>query len=97
MAAIAPGAFAGAEGLREVTVQPGVRTIADGAFAGCAALERVVLQSDRPSACRVGRGLLEGTGAVICVPREALSAYRTDYFWSVYGGRIQPLDGQADR
>lgn len=97
VAAIAPGAFAGAEGLREVTVQPGVRTIADGAFVGCAALERVVLQSDRPSACRVGRGLLEGTGAVICVPQEALSAYRTDYFWSVYGGRIQPLDGQADR
>lgn len=89
VSAIGPGAFRGADALREITIQPNIRTIADGAFDGCAALERIVLQSPRPSACRVGQGLLNGTGAEIRVPREALSAYRTDYFWSVYGGRIR--------
>ena len=88
--AIGPGALRGAENLREITIQPGIRTISDGAFDGCAALERIVMLSQRPSACRVGRGLLEGTGAKIYVPPQALSAYRTDYFWSGYGADIRP-------
>lgn len=91
VSAIGPGALRGAESLREITVQPNIRTISDGAFDGCAALERIVMQSASPSACRVGQGLLEGTGAVVSVPREALSAYRTDYFWSIYAGSIRPL------
>lgn len=89
--AIGPNAFTGAESLREITIQPNLKTISDGAFNGCPALERIVIQSDRPSACRVGQGLLEGTDAKLYVPQEALSAYRTDYFWSVYGGSIQSL------
>lgn len=89
---VGPGAFAGAEKLREVTIQPNIRTIADGAFRGCAALERVVMESDRPSACRVGQGLLDGTRARVYVPRDALSAYRTDYFWSVYGASVLPRE-----
>lgn len=90
--AIGPGTFHGAENLNEITIQPNISTIADGAFAGCTALERIIIQSDRPSACRVGQGLLDGTGAKIYVPQEVLSAYRTDYFWSVYGGSIQPTE-----
>lgn len=89
VSAVGPNAFAGAGLLREVVIQPGVQTIADGAFDGCAALERIVMCSAKPSACRVGQGLLEGTGAEVYVPEEALSAYRTDYFWSVYGGRLR--------
>lgn len=90
--AIGPNAFSGAENLREITLQPGIGTISDGAFGGCAALERIVLQLNQPSACRVGLGLLEGTNAKIYVPAEALSAYRTDYFWSVHGGKIRPME-----
>lgn len=89
VSAVGPNAFAGAGLLREVVIQPGVQTIADGAFDGCAALERIVMCSAKPSACRVGQGLLEGTDAEVYVPGEALSAYRTDYFWSVYGGRLR--------
>ena len=92
VAAVGPSAFHGAERLREITIQPNVRAISDGAFSGCAALERIVMQSAWPSACRVGQGLLDGAGAAVYVPREALSAYRTDYFWSVYGGSIQPTE-----
>ncbi len=87
---IAPGAFSGAEVLKTLTVQQNVRSIGDGAFAGCAALRRIVLEQPAPSACRVGQGLLDGTDAKVYVPAEALSAYRTDYFWSVYGAEIQP-------
>lgn len=89
---IGPDAFAGAENLREITIQPNIEAIFDGAFRNCTALERIVIQSDVPSACRVGQGLLDGTAAHIFVSREALSDYRTDYFWSVYGGNIRPAE-----
>lgn len=92
VSAIGPGAFRRAENLREITIQPNIRAISDGVFDGCAALERIVIQSAQPSACRVGQGLLEGTKAEIYVPREALSTYRTNYFWSVYGGSIRPAE-----
>lgn len=90
--AIGPSAFSGAENLREITLQLNIGTISDGAFGGCAALERIIIQSAQPSACRVGQRLLEGTSAKIYVPVEALSAYRTDYFWSVYGGSVRPME-----
>ena len=90
--AIGTNAFAGSEKLREILIQQNIRAIADGAFSGCAALERIVMEQNAPSACRVGQGLLEGTGARIYVPADALSAYRTDYFWSVYGTLILPQE-----
>ena len=90
--AIGTSAFSGAENLREITLQLNIGTISDGAFGGCAALERIIIQSAQPSACRVGQRLLEGTSAKIYVPVEALSAYRTDYFWSVYGGSVRPME-----
>lgn len=90
VSAVDAGAFAGAEGLREVVLQPSVHSIADGAFAGCPTLERIVVRTARPSDCRVGQGLLDGTGAEVYVPAEALSRYRSDYFWSAYAGRISP-------
>lgn len=92
VSAIGPGAFRRAENLCEITIQANIRAISDGVFEGCAALERIVLQSARPSACRVGQELLDGTDANIYVPQTALSAYRTDYFWSVYGAGIRSLD-----
>lgn len=89
---IGPGAFAGAGHLREIVIQPNIQTIADGAFTDCAALERIVMRSEHPSACRVGRGLLDGTKAKLYVPGPALSAYRTDYFWSSYGAKLRPME-----
>ncbi len=88
---IGENAFSGARALREVVLQKNIRSIRDGAFQGCPALERIVLQSENPAACQVGQGLLEGTGADILVPVQALSDYRTDYFWSIYASRIYPL------
>lgn len=88
--AIAPGAFAGAEDLEEIIFQPGIRTIGDGAFRDCGDLKRIILESLAPAECRVGQKLLDGTDANVYVPAEALSDYRTDYFWSIYGSRIQP-------
>lgn len=90
VAAVASGAFAGAGGLKEITVQQNVKAIGDGAFDGCGALRRIVLDQPVPSACRVGQGLLDGTDAKVYVPAEALSAYRTDYFWSLHGSDLLP-------
>lgn len=92
VSAIGPGAFRGAKNLCEITIQANIRAISDGAFHSCAALEQIIMQSDQPASCRVGPGLLDGTDAKIYVPQTALSAYRTDYFWSVYGGNIRPAE-----
>ena len=92
VSAIGADVFAGAEQLREIVIQQNIRTITDGAFNGCAALERIILEQDAPSDCRVGQGLLKGTEARVYVPAEALSAYRADYFWSVYGALILPRE-----
>lgn len=85
---VEPEALAGADRLRRVTVQKNITAIGDGAFRGCGQLEALILEAEEPSACRVGQGLLEGTDALIYVNQTALSAYRTDYFWSIYGDRI---------
>ncbi len=90
--AIGANAFGKAEGLQQITIQPNIGTIAGGAFDGCAGLERIVMESDTPSACRVGQELLRGTQARVYVPEEALSAYRTDYFWSVHAASISPRE-----
>lgn len=90
VSSIGPNAFTGAEDLLEVTIQPNIKAIDGRAFNGCAALERVIMQSSQPVSCRVGQGLLDGTDAKIYVPQTALSAYRTDYFWSAHAGRIRP-------
>ena len=90
---IAAGAFTGAERLKQIRIQPNIRTIEDDAFHGCESLEQILMEQDTPSACRVGQRLLEGTSAQVYVPEGSLSAYRTDYFWSVYGLRIHPDPG----
>lgn len=86
---LAPAAFAGNTAVREVVLQANLRGLEDGSFAGCTALERIVLRNLSPSSCPVGAGLLEGTAAAVIVPEECLSAYRTNYFWAPYAGRIR--------
>jgi hypothetical protein len=88
---IAENAFGGCSNLQTLTIQKNIRTIADHAFSGCTALECIVVESLSPSDCTVGRGLLDGTDASVYVPSDALSSYRTDYFWSVHGKRILPV------
>lgn len=90
--AISANAFTGCVDLHTITIQKNIRTIADGAFAGCSALERIVMESTTPTNCTVGQGLLDGTGANVYVIPDVLSAYRTDYFWSIHGQRILPLE-----
>ena len=74
--------------LRTLTIQQNIRSIADGAFSGCAAMKEIILESESPSQCAVGQGLLEGTDADLFVPPGTYSAYCTDYFWSVHALRI---------
>ena len=87
--AIASGAFSASGVLQRVTLQENVSAVADGAFAGCTGLENIFLTYAVP-AVRVGSGLLTGCDARIRVPEAGLSAYRTDYFFSVFGSRILP-------
>lgn len=87
---IAAGAFSESRILTSVTIQQNIQTIEDGAFAGCTGLAQIFLESTDPSGCRVSQGLLDGTSASFYVPSEALSDYRTNYFWSVHAARIHP-------
>lgn len=86
---LAPDLFAGNTRIREIVVQENLRTIEDGSFDGCAALERLVLRQSAPARCTVGRGLLEGTDALVYVPAGRLSAYATDYFWAPHAARLR--------
>jgi len=85
--------FAGNTALREIVVQGSIRGIEDGSFDGCTALERLVVAISAPERCPVGQGLLTGTQADIYVPAERLSAYLTNYFWSVHAPRIRGQEG----
>ena len=51
------------------------------------------MESADPSDCLVGQHLLDGSGADIYVPKEALSAYRIHYSWAVYADRIHAREG----
>ncbi|MCD8160205.1 MAG: hypothetical protein LUE61_03310, partial [Clostridiales bacterium] len=86
--ALGADVLAGDTALRSVTLQPGPSTVADGAFRGCTALEEIVLAGMTPSDCLVGQGLLEGTAATLYVEEAQLTAFRLDYTWSQYAGRI---------
>lgn len=81
--------------IREIIFQSNIRRIEDASFEGCSHLQRLVLHHDEPNACTVGSGLLDGTDAMIIVPRELLSTYATNYFWSRYASRLQPESTSA--
>ena len=81
--------YAGNTTVTEITVPAAIRRIEDGAFDGCTALQIIHLESADPTGILVGRHLLDGTDAVLCVPAKALSAYRTDYRFSQYTDRIR--------
>ena len=66
--------------------------IEDGTFEGCVKLREIVMESSSPEECIVGKRLLAGTDAKILVPADALTAYRLNYNWSVWAGRIMPDD-----
>lgn len=86
--------WAGNTEVREITVPADVVRIEDYAFDGCTSLTQIRLLSDTPSRILIGDHLLDGCGAVICVPEGTLSAYRTDYRFSRYADRIR--EQQAD-
>ena len=81
--------FTGNTLIREVILQENITRISDGSFAGCTALERIVLRNAAPEKCVVGQNLLTETDAFVYVPKEAFSAYQTNYFWSSHSGRIR--------
>ncbi len=81
--------WAGNTEVREITVPADVVRIEDYAFDGCTSLTQIRLLSDTPSRILIGDHLLDGCGAVICVPEGTLSAYRTDYRFSRYADRIR--------
>ena len=89
-------AFSGADRLRTLTLQDGLRVIPDGAFRDCPALKEIILLQDDPGKCTVGGGLLGGTDALVYVPADRYGSYCTNYFWAAYASRLRPLDDGAE-
>lgn len=81
--------YAGQTEIETITIDSGVTWIEDGAFSGCTSLKQIYLPHRKPSSLIVGPGLLDGTDAVLIVPEGTLSAYRTDYRFSLFADRIQ--------
>ncbi|MCQ2798563.1 MAG: leucine-rich repeat domain-containing protein [Bacilli bacterium] len=84
--------FQNVNGIKTILIQDNISSISDESFANCGDLKRIELKNNVPSSIRVGRKLLEGTSANIYVPKEALSLYKTNYFWSEYTTRIYSLE-----
>lgn len=72
-----------------ITLQSNIRRIEDKAFDGCTALRALILMQEEPECCSVGTELLTGTDALIYVPEAAATAYKLNYFWSPYAGKIR--------
>lgn len=85
---VAAEAFARNKNLKEITVQSNIRYLRDGSFSGCAKLEKIILRHTAPSQVGVSYGLLDGTDAVVCIPKSAFSAFSTDYTWGWYAERL---------
>lgn len=85
---LAPSVFAGNESLREITIQSNIARLEDGSFAGCTNLTRINVLHESPADCPVSGGLLDGTDALVYVPRQHLSAWMTNYFWAVHADRL---------
>lgn len=86
---IAASTFAGQAQVRKIIIPVSVRMIEDYGFDGCTSLKEIVMENDEPDKCLVGQHLLDGTGADVIVPEDALSAYRLNYNWSVWAERIR--------
>ncbi|MBR3741365.1 MAG: leucine-rich repeat protein [Clostridia bacterium] len=84
--------FAGNVYLKELTLQNNIRIIPDGAFSGCASLKTILLFQDDPGLCSVGEGLLDGTEAVVAVPKDRYGSYCTNYFWAPHAARLRPME-----
>lgn len=91
--AIGADAFRDCPVVEQIVIPENIRVVEDGAFRGCEALTQILLRQQSPSACSVGQGLLDGTSARVLVPAGCLSAYRTDYFWSLHSGRLEEQEG----
>lgn len=89
VAAFTPGVFAGNTVIQEIVIQSNITRIENGSFDGCTALERLVIKNTVPESCVVGERLLLGTNCTVIVPRQSLSNYLTNYFWSIHSNRIQ--------
>ena len=89
---MAADTFRNAAVLSSVTIGPNVAYLPDGLFAGCTALQSIVLTNPHPETLSVGQGLLDGTDALVYVPRAAFSHYAVNYFWSMYADRLRAMD-----
>ncbi len=79
-----PSVFAGNKTVRSIVVQQNIGMLYDGSFDGCSALDQIFLMHSDPSGISVGYGLRDGASFRICVPADALGAFKNDYFWGNY-------------
>ena len=86
--ALSANVFQGNQKIRYIVLPRSIRFLEDKAFHGCRDLEEIILCSPSPQNCLVGENLLDGTDAMLIVPEEALSAYKTDYRFYRYANRI---------
>ena len=82
--------YAGNTFVTGITIDESTELIEDYAFDGCTSLKEIHIKNTDPSKIQIGQHLLDGTNANIYVPASSVSAYKTDYRFSVYAGRIFP-------
>lgn len=88
--AFLPQVFSDNKNIEKVTVQENIRTLSNGSFYGCDNLKSIVLKHSDPADIRVGYELLSGAeNCTVYVPKDSLSKFENNYFWSRYAKRLQ--------
>lgn len=83
--------FKGNKVIKEIMIQPNIRSMEDHSFAS-SSLERLVLEIEDPSRLMVGSHLLDESNADIYVKKDRYNDFLVSYFWAMYADRIRPLD-----
>ena len=83
--------FKGNKIIKEIVIQPNIRSMEDYSFAS-SSLERLILEIEDPSRLMVGSHLLDESNADIYVKKERYNDFLVSYFWAMYANRIKPLD-----
>ena len=89
------GCFAGCAKMTSIAVPASVETIGSGVFRGCGNLTAVYFYAENASMLTVPESeLFNGASPAlrVYVPREALSAYQSNYSWMNYKSLLDPFD-----
>lgn len=76
--------------VEEIIIQDNIKIINDYSFSNTK-IKRIIIKNNVPNSIGIGDHLLDGSDALIYVPHDKLTSYKTSYAWSPYAEKIFAL------